>query len=419
MSAEPVAFEVERSGAALRGESAGEGPPIALCTASPRPAAYVVHGSRALGGRACGRSPTTPAGTASPTRPRPARATATGALVADLGGSSPSRRGAGRFVLAGHSMGAHTLTALRARQPRPGGGRWSRSGRCTSGARRPTSRSPTGTRSPTGSSAAGWRGSSTPIDHEPRPGVARHDPADHPRADGACTATRRRWPRRCARCRARARSSRSSELEFLDVPALVVASHDDADPGHPYAVAEAWAERLPRRDAGQRGGGRLAARLAGRPALARDRRVLRAARGRRAPRGLSAWRSRRRYDEPQARPGLVDRADLVVDQPDRERELADDVLGQVGRHARRPLRPGDPQPAGRVDRLRERLAGGARARRARAKKATTTSSGPTARALDLHVVGGGRARRRTPAARSGTRPAPWLDPELSRQRGGE
>ncbi len=36
-----------------------------------------------------------------------------------------------------------------------------------------------------------------------------------------------------------------AELEFLDLPALVVASHDDADPGHPRAVAEAWAERLP------------------------------------------------------------------------------------------------------------------------------------------------------------------------------
>jgi 3-oxoadipate enol-lactonase len=36
-----------------------------------------------------------------------------------------------------------------------------------------------------------------------------------------------------------------AELEFLDVPALVVASHDEADPGHPRAVAEAWAERLP------------------------------------------------------------------------------------------------------------------------------------------------------------------------------
>jgi 3-oxoadipate enol-lactonase len=36
------------------------------------------------------------------------------------------------------------------------------------------------------------------------------------------------------------------ELETLDVPALVVASYDEADPGHPYAIAEAWAERLPR-----------------------------------------------------------------------------------------------------------------------------------------------------------------------------
>jgi pimeloyl-ACP methyl ester carboxylesterase len=36
-----------------------------------------------------------------------------------------------------------------------------------------------------------------------------------------------------------------AEIETLDVPALVVASYDEADPGHPYAIAEAWAERLP------------------------------------------------------------------------------------------------------------------------------------------------------------------------------
>ena len=36
-----------------------------------------------------------------------------------------------------------------------------------------------------------------------------------------------------------------AELELLDVPALVIASLDEADPGHPYTVAEAWAERLP------------------------------------------------------------------------------------------------------------------------------------------------------------------------------
>jgi pimeloyl-ACP methyl ester carboxylesterase len=35
------------------------------------------------------------------------------------------------------------------------------------------------------------------------------------------------------------------ELEKLEIPALVVASHDDADPGHPYAAAATYAERLP------------------------------------------------------------------------------------------------------------------------------------------------------------------------------
>jgi pimeloyl-ACP methyl ester carboxylesterase len=34
-------------------------------------------------------------------------------------------------------------------------------------------------------------------------------------------------------------------LEAVEVPTLVVASHDTADPGHPYAVAEAWTERIP------------------------------------------------------------------------------------------------------------------------------------------------------------------------------
>ena len=36
-----------------------------------------------------------------------------------------------------------------------------------------------------------------------------------------------------------------TELAQLDVPALVVASGDQADPGHPYATAELWAQALP------------------------------------------------------------------------------------------------------------------------------------------------------------------------------
>lgn len=37
-----------------------------------------------------------------------------------------------------------------------------------------------------------------------------------------------------------------AELASLDVPALIVGSGDEADPGHPYAVAAAYAEALPR-----------------------------------------------------------------------------------------------------------------------------------------------------------------------------
>ncbi len=37
-----------------------------------------------------------------------------------------------------------------------------------------------------------------------------------------------------------------SDLAEISVPTLIVASDDEADPGHPLAVAEAWAETLPR-----------------------------------------------------------------------------------------------------------------------------------------------------------------------------
>ena len=39
--------------------------------------------------------------------------------------------------------------------------------------------------------------------------------------------------------------ARVADLERVEVPALVVASRDEADPGHPYAVGAAYAEALP------------------------------------------------------------------------------------------------------------------------------------------------------------------------------
>ena len=51
-----------------------------------------------------------------------------------------------------------------------------------------------------------------------------------------------------------------ADLERVEAPAIVVASHDEADPGHPYAVAETYARAIP--------GARLVSEEAGRAPLA-------------------------------------------------------------------------------------------------------------------------------------------------------
>src|SRR5438128_666202 len=48
----------------------------------------------------------------------------------------------------------------------------------------------------------------------------------------------------------------------------------------------------------------------------------------------------------QTRPSLVDRTDFVVDEPGRQRDLANGVLDDIRRYARRFLRPCDPESAG-------------------------------------------------------------------------
>ena len=281
----------------------------------------MVHGSRALeragfrtiayDARGHGESDPAPAGTGyglRRARRRPRR------------GARRSRSSGRPYVLAGHSMGAHTLTALRARQPGAGGGARSSIGPVYLGAAADDESLDYWDALADGLERGGVDGFLAAYDHDLEPRwrdtilrITRDRLGRHRHPEAVAEALRE-VPR-----------SRPfedlSELEFLDVPALVVASHDEADPGHPYAVAEAWAARLPQRDARQRGPGRVAARLAGRAPVARDRRLLRAARGRRAARGLTASAPRpiaQPVDQPQARPGLVDRADLVVDQAERQ-----------------------------------------------------------------------------------------------------
>ena len=93
------------------------------------------------------------------------------------------------------------------------------------------------------------------------------------------TSTRRRSPTRWKWCRARARSSSLAQLHGDRRADGRVASRDEADPGHPLAVGERYAQRDPRRAScrrGRRDAAALADRVAGRAALEGARRARRA-----------------------------------------------------------------------------------------------------------------------------------------------
>jgi pimeloyl-ACP methyl ester carboxylesterase len=241
--AEPEAFEVERGGATLAGEASGDGPPIVLLhglTASRR---YVVHGSRTLprrgfrtlayDARGHGRSDPAP-GDEGYSYPE---------LVSDLGRLLDELVGERPAVLAGHSMGAHTLAAFALAAPE------------RVAAIVPIGPANTGTPA-SGEELAYWDRLADGLEQGGVEGFVRaYDRSLNPEwRDVLLRITRERLsvhehPEAVARALHEVPRSAPfddmSELEFLDLPALVVASHDDSDPGHPYAIAEAWAARLP------------------------------------------------------------------------------------------------------------------------------------------------------------------------------
>ncbi len=230
---------------AIRGEAAGAGPPIVLCHGITATRRYVHHGSRALeraghrviayDARGHGESDPAPAG----------EGYGYPALVADLERVVAAEVGKGRFVLAGHSMGAHTAVAYALRHPERLTG-LAVIGPVYAGEAEPPSLlywdGLAGALAEGGVDGfVSYVDSEQRIDPAWRQAVLRFTRARmllHRHLDAVVDALRE-VPR-----------SRPfggmEELERLQVPALVVASHDAADPGHPYAVAAAYAERLPR-----------------------------------------------------------------------------------------------------------------------------------------------------------------------------
>jgi pimeloyl-ACP methyl ester carboxylesterase len=230
---------------AIHGEAAGEGTPIVLChgiTASRR---YVHHGSRALeraghrviayDARGHGESDPAPAGEGYG-YPR---------LVADLERVVAAEVGEGAFLLAGHSMGAHTAVAFALRHPDR------LTGLVAIGPVYLGDISP--------ASLEYWDGLATALEEGGVDGFVEYigaeqaiDPAWRDSVLGFTRARMllHRHPQALVDALREVPRSRPFEsmaqLEELDLPALVVASHDDADPGHPYAAAVAYAERMPR-----------------------------------------------------------------------------------------------------------------------------------------------------------------------------
>jgi pimeloyl-ACP methyl ester carboxylesterase len=240
---EPRPFTVgERP--AIRGEVVGEGPPIVLCHGITATRRYVVHGSRALeraghtvvsyDARAHGESDPAPVG----------EGYGYPQLVGDLEAVLAATVGEERFVLAGHSMGAHTAVAYALAHPER------LSGLVVVG--------PVYIGEIPAEALAYWDGLAAALEGGGVDGfvdyIDREQGVDSAWRDAVLRFTRERMLQHrhqealveALRQVPRSRPFEAmAELESLQVPALVVASHDAADPGHPRHVAEAYAERLP------------------------------------------------------------------------------------------------------------------------------------------------------------------------------
>jgi len=233
-------FEADSGGVVLRGTREGAGPPIVLAHGLTAHRDLVVHGSRALAraghelirydARGHGESDPGPPGSYVYER-----------LADDLDVIAAA---AERPLLAGHSMGAHTIASLALRDP----SRWAGLvliGPASIGVPLDPASLARWDALAEGLEEGGIDGFISayeqgvdPAWHDTLVRIARDRLGRHRDLDAVAEAIRE-VPRSLP-------FEGLGELESLDLPVLVVASHDEADPGHPYAVATAWAETLPR-----------------------------------------------------------------------------------------------------------------------------------------------------------------------------
>jgi pimeloyl-ACP methyl ester carboxylesterase len=228
----------------LEGETAREGPPVVLCHGITATRRYVLHGSKALpragytvvayDARGHGESEPAPVG----------EGYGYPQLVADLERVVDSQLGDERFLLGGHSMGAHTAVAYALRHPER------LVGLAVIG--------PTYMGKIEPSSLEYWDGLAAALESGGVDGFVSYidekQGIDSRWRESVLRFTRerielQRHPEALVEALREVPRSRPfeslDELAGLDVPVLVVASNDEADPGHPYAAAAAYTEALP------------------------------------------------------------------------------------------------------------------------------------------------------------------------------
>jgi len=236
-------FEVESGSTTIRGEQSGEGDPLVLMHGLTATRRYVVMGSRHLpshGRRlvtydARGHGESDPA----PSAEAYEYSDLAGDLEAVLDGL-----GIERAAIGGASMGAHTAIAFALSRPERVSGLVLITPAFNPGAR-------------DDGDLAEWDALASGLERGGVEGFveAWTPPADERWRDTATLVVRQRLARHrnlqavadALRVVPRSRPFGSlHELDSIDVPALVVGSRDQADPGHPLAVSEEYARRLPR-----------------------------------------------------------------------------------------------------------------------------------------------------------------------------
>jgi len=234
-------FEAVSDGVVLRGEREGVGRPVVLAHGLTAHRDLVVHGSRALirAGHELIRYDARGHGESDPGAVRSYGYDQLGddleAVIAATGVERP--------ILAGASMGAHAIVNLALRRP----SRWAGVVLITPasvGVPLDEGSLAGWDRLADGLEAGGIEGFITayevgmdPAWHDTLVRIARDRLARH-RDLGAVAEAIREVSRSLP-------FAGMAELAALDVPTLVVASRDQADPGHPRSIAVAWAEAVP------------------------------------------------------------------------------------------------------------------------------------------------------------------------------